>query len=86
MAILKTEQNLIEALRELCFESGDFHPLGGGIIYKTQDYFDAKKHNLPTKGIRITNMSTGKVCGFIYENKPTEIEWFDKEKEEFEFL
>lgn len=81
MAILKTEQNLIEALRELCFESGDFHPLGGEIIYKTQDYFDAKKHNLPTKGIEIVDALTGKPYGFIHEDKPMEIEWYDDEKD-----
>ena len=80
MTSIKTEQNLIEALRELCFESGDFYPLGGGIIYKTQDYFYAEKHNLPTKGIEIVDALTGEPCGFIYKDKPVEIMWYDDEK------
>ena len=79
MASFKTEQNLINALKELCLGCEvDYHPLGGDIIYCTQEYFHAKNNNIPITGIKIINISNGKTCGFIHENKPTEVEWYDK--------
>ena len=74
---LETKQNLIEKLRELCHENADYYPIGGDIVYKSQEYFNAKRLGLPTTGIRIVDIDTGKDCGFIYEHQPDKVEWFD---------
>ena len=73
---LKTKCNLIKKLKELSHEEADYYPIGGDIIYKTQEYFNSKKLGLPTIGIKIIDIDTGEVCGFIYEQKPDAIEWF----------
>lgn len=67
-------KSLIDEINKLGY-GYDYHPLGGGIIYKAQEYFEAKRLGIPTTGIRVINIIDGSNCGFIHENNPTEIDW-----------
>lgn len=78
------DMNLIEKLREIAYES-DYYPMGGNLIYKAQEYFNAKKNGLPTNGIKIVeiihnsdlNKFIEEECGIIYESDPTKIHWYE---------
>lgn len=69
-------KTLIDSLYDLSADGlADYHPIGGNIIYLTQEYFTAKKNNLPTIGIRIKDIDTGEICGIIRNDEPNEVDW-----------
>lgn len=43
--------NLIEKLRKVAHES-DYYPMGGSLIYKAQEYFNAKKMDYQLKVLK----------------------------------
>ncbi len=78
--------NLIEELIKAAHRY-DYHPAGGNLIYKAQEYFDAKKKGLPTTGIKVVEIIPNekgngfiyKECGIIKETEPEKVSWYDEE-------